>query len=181
MTNTLEERLLRLERQNRWMKRVGGCVLVLLVVTIAAGANSVRTATGYTLTDSRGKVRGYFGLSTDNRPMLQMKDQGGKIRVELGMDSEKMPYLNLTDPRETTRASVRLESGEGGIWPTINIHGRRGEVVAKLGASSNKRDSHGSFYFYDSNGTTRVAFGVGDNPYLVLNDKNGNPMQTLFE
>ena len=179
MANTLEDRLLRLERQNRWMKRVGGCVLLLLLVTIAVGANRKGTNTGYTVTDARGKVRGYFGISQDGLPLIRLMDANTNVRAEIGMDKLSMPYLRMNDLRGRPRATVQLDKGEGGIWPAFNIHGSKGEVVAKLGASSNKAGSYGSFHFYDSNGTTRVAFGMNDNPYLVFYDKNGNEMQTL--
>ena len=112
-------RLERVERENRWMKRLGGfALLVLLSVPLlgqAAPKNIVK-AEKFVLVDKDGKERGVLGMD-DNRPYnmlrgreigphLALFDMDGKKRIELALWPEGSPSLFLMDRNGERRASL---------------------------------------------------------------------------
>jgi hypothetical protein len=83
----VEERLARLERENRRFKLAALLVLVALGAVFVMGVSlgeRVVNADAYTLTGPRGEPRAMLGLAPDE-PMLVMYDPQGNARVWLGV------------------------------------------------------------------------------------------------
>ena len=76
---TLEDRIVRLERQNRWMKRVGGVAVVLAGLFLTLGQSKPPdevSASKFTLVDEKGEGKGAWALH-DGEPVFTMHGKGG--------------------------------------------------------------------------------------------------------
>lgn len=84
-TNTIERRLGKLEKENRWMKR-GGCVVLLGIVSamLMGQARPSRTveADKFVLKDSNGRTRAEMSFWQDD-PLLTFYDIDGKRTLGL--------------------------------------------------------------------------------------------------
>ena len=113
----LEQRLARLERGNRWMKRIGALVLV-----VAAAALLSEMADGKALPD----------LEVES---LALKDKDGKTRAQLAM-VDGTPSLALFDKAGETRVwgnPSRFESGLSHHAVSHALRGNRGHRAAGAG------------------------------------------------
>jgi len=113
MTNehgTIEQRLEKLERQNRRMKLAGVGALVIAAAFLLMGqASGTRTqdevrARSFVLVDAQGKQRATLDMYTD-QPRLALSDTNGKIRVALAI-SQGGPALALVDANGKATASL---------------------------------------------------------------------------
>jgi hypothetical protein len=91
---TTEQRLARLERENRWMRRVATLSVALLAACVLVGqgtdAPSVVKARAFILVDASGKYRAVLGADNENglpSTNLTLFDHEGVKRVELGAGS----------------------------------------------------------------------------------------------
>lgn len=86
-TNSILERLERLERENRRLK-IAGAVLVaflgLATLTGVATQDPVIGAEAFTLVGETGELRGVFAL-VNKEPTLALFDTSGKVRAGLSM------------------------------------------------------------------------------------------------
>ena len=97
----IEERLERLEKQNRRMKLVGGSVLVvaaaLIVMACASPAPKALEGEELIIRDSDGKRRATIGVTEDGS-LLFFDDERGKRRAVLGV-TKAGPILALFDEK----------------------------------------------------------------------------------
>jgi hypothetical protein len=138
--HAITQRLDRLERQNRWLKRLGAIVLVALGAVIAMGqAPAKRTvvADEFVLKDSTGMKRAVLELER-GQPMLTLFDANGKDRTLLGTD-----FISFMDSNNVPRALF----GVG----TMNFLSPSGEQRVSLGEER--------IAFQDSSGVERVSLG----------------------
>jgi hypothetical protein len=104
----LEQRLERLERENRWMRRIGavGVAVVAAVFLIGQGKDKelpdleVRSLK---VKDNAGKVRAVLASDTDGTVYLRLRDKDGKPRAGLTLFADS-PSLDLWDKNCETRA-----------------------------------------------------------------------------
>ena len=174
---TLEERMERLERENRRLK-VGMLAVVAVVaglVCIAATepvAKVVR-AERFEVVDAEGRVRAGLGLPAppaaanlprapyavdalavlDGSPGLTLRDEKGKTRAGLMVSDDGSPSLMLLD--ETGKARAMLVVDHDGVG--IALGGERGKQRALLGVSS---DSGPVLQLRDDKGWVRAALGA---------------------
>jgi hypothetical protein len=119
---TLEQRVERLERENRWLKRAGIVALAVIGAVVLMGQTTGRLvdAEKFILRDWEGRKRAelmtissgaYLGLDGPDgktritlavldEPILTLYGQGegaGAIRVLLGVNDVDSPYLKLLD------------------------------------------------------------------------------------
>lgn len=149
----IEERLSRLERQNKWLRR-----LLLAALAIAAGGALLaagsrvhadspawqRTveAEKFVLRGADGKMHAELSVA-DNVPRLALFDAAGKQRATLVVGSEG-PALTLYDTSGMQRAKLAVDS-EG---PYLGLNSPTGRphvwlTNAKDGPSITLLDSHG--------------------------------------
>jgi hypothetical protein len=85
---TLEERLTKLEAENRWFKRGAtvGLVAVVAVLCMAQARPAPQSveASQFTLRDAQGRERLRIELTRDGSPAINLLDQEGRLRSSLG-------------------------------------------------------------------------------------------------
>ena len=117
---TLEERIVRIERQNRWMKRAGGVgvALVGLFLTLGQGkpqlVHDTLVARSFELVDEKGKSGGVWGFD-EGEALLVMKGKGGDV-CSLGrstlllFDDNKKSEISLSITTDGPVVMIKLNS-----------------------------------------------------------------------
>lgn len=182
-------RLGKLERQNRWLKRVGLAVLLGAAATLLMGQASpkrILTAQEYLLLDSRSEVRARLWMSPAG-PSLVFYDMNGQGRTVVGfLDSGPVPGPNviLNDMNERPRASLHVYPEGTGLMLFDQLTNPRlwlsiGDAQPAGASKSAIPIPEGpTLRFFDGNGTARVAVGQStetNSAALTLQDANGNP------
>ena len=148
---SVEERLEQLERQNKWMRRLGAMGVALVVAVFLMGQGKKEelpdlAVRSLVVKDKAGNPRISFGTFPDGKPHLAVRDTDGKIRLTITLRNDS-PLLLFSGKDGTQRVLLTTEPG---------------------GTSS--------LEFIDPRAKTRAALSsVG----LVLNDKGGNPRAAL--
>ncbi len=150
------ERLERLERQNRWFKRMGGLALIAVSVLILMGQSASK---GHVVEAQRFIVR----------------DAEGLVRAELGL-SDGATVLKLYGQRGTTQA--RLDTGTGG--GQLELRDDSGKAYSGLwagsaGAMVYAHDQDDNEIFLGSLKTGDARSGklrITGKPLIVMMDKN---------
>jgi hypothetical protein len=177
-TSTLQDRVLRLERDNRRLRRLGTFVLVGLGVLlglegalIAVTARRafpgtiapILEARQFTLRDAAGNARAILGVQ-DSSARLIMLDPAGHQRVTLSVLQNGAPGLSFRD--ETGHARLVL-----GLLPdqttTLVFADRQGVTRTVLGLA---QDESSTLVFADHGGTTQAGLGI---------DRDGRPTFTF--
>ena len=154
-------RLERLEHDYRRLYRANRALLIGLAVLVAIGVvtvirSSVRDvveARRFELRDSKGRVRGVFGV-TDGSPQFVLQDDSGAARLRLTVLGDGSPGLALIDATGRTRAAFGLLPDE---TITLAFADRRGTTRAVLGLTAGQG---ASLALADSGGATRAGMGV---------------------
>ena len=173
---TLEQRVAKLERQNRWL-RTGGVVLiagVAFVFLIAqAGERELPDliANSLTLKDIDGNVRGAFGPGPNGSFALSLRDKSDNLRGCFGLGQDGPAGLDLFDRDGRKRVAVEVLSMQEDV-PVLWFIGEDGVVRAALALSGGMP----VLSLHDKDNTTRGAFWVGQDgtPGLDLRDEDGN-------
>jgi len=120
---TTEERLARLERENRWMKLGGGVLLLALVAVLFVGAGQEKDkpkvleevrARKISVVDDAGKMR--VGIAfQDESPVVGIWDRNDKLRISLTVTSDG-PFLILGDEKERARMTFLVDAKGPSIW-----------------------------------------------------------------
>ncbi len=108
---TVEQRLERLERQNRWMKRIGMLVLAVAAAVLLSGQAKGKAwqhleVSSLTLMDKDGMAGASLSLFGTGTPHLLLHDKNGKKRVWLGVNRDGSPALDLYDKNVNKRATL---------------------------------------------------------------------------
>lgn len=135
---TIVQRLDRLERENRLLKRVGIAALstiaavVLMGQALPSSVAKLVEAERFLVRDTAGNPRATLGLLPDGSPSLNLIDKDGNIRMAVGMKPEGSPSLNLYDKTQTNRAVLAtLPDGS----PALVLFNKAGETQALLGSN----------------------------------------------
>src|SRR6267142_1013042 len=106
----LEDRLSRLEQENRRLRMGGGVLLIALASLFLIGQASpqkrVVAAEAFVLIGSQGKPRAELALTSDGRPGLRFYGADGRFVSILELDSADRPRLDFLD--EGSRKGVSL-------------------------------------------------------------------------
>ena len=141
----IEQRVEKLERQNRWMKRMGGLALAVVACVVLIG---------------QGKAKELPDLVAKS---LTIKDAKGKTRAELRIANQGVAFL-LFDEAGVARASLfTLSNGA----PMLNFRDKAGQTMALL---TTVRGGACSLYLTEAN-VLRAKLGVGS---LALHDAKDN-------
>ena len=130
---TIEQRLAKLERQNKWMKRMGGLVLAAVACVVLMGQGKPKelpdlVAKSLTIKDKDGKTR--IKLETEptvGAPSLRLYDGAGKERGTLTV-SALFSTLLFSNKAGEVRMALSVLAG----LPTLFLKDEKGQVRLAL-------------------------------------------------
>jgi hypothetical protein len=162
MTNehgAIEERLEKLERQNRRMKLAGLGAVVIAGAFVLMGQASGPGSDWKTVSGGPPEVRA---------KSFVLVDANGETRARLYMSAPaKGPELDLLDAKGNPRVELAVTSN----GPALQLNDASGNPRAELGAAPNGP----GLILYDANGKLRAELAAAPNgPGLILGDANGN-------
>ena len=125
MSADIDQRLARLERQNRYLQFLfvisflfGASTLAFLLTERRGKAEGVISARGFEVVDGQGRKRATFGLTEKDEPMLALNSSDNDKTALISIRPEGPPFIVLTDVK--TYGSLSLY-GPGGDW-SAGIH-----------------------------------------------------------
>lgn len=128
----LRERLDRLERDNRRLKRVGVVIGVLLMAALGMGqtpGKRVITANEFVLIDGKGEHRMVLAVK-EEQPAFALYDGHGQRRALLTLDKDGRPAFALADANGEARLSLGLRHGGE---PRLSLLDATGHLQLGLG------------------------------------------------
>jgi hypothetical protein len=101
---TLEQRLERLERENRWMRRLGAVAVAVVAAVLLMGQDKAKdlpdlVVRSLTVKDKDGKVRATLATLATGSAYLRFLDKSGKRRAALDVLNDGTPRLRLFDAK----------------------------------------------------------------------------------
>ena len=140
-TCDMQNRLLKLEKQNRRLKQVGAVALLVVTVLLIMGEASQKKtfeADEFILRDNSGNVRARLSMNvpTGAAPgfpaaaQLVLFDEKGKKRVMLDGGST-IPGLSLYDGQERVRATF-VETDAFGVGAVLVLEDEKGHLQSRL-------------------------------------------------
>ena len=171
---TIEQRLRRLERQNRWMKRTGVLALAIVATVVLSGQAKRGLphlkARSLTVVDARGTSR--VVVSDEG---LRVNDRHGNSRVALRTISDDEPGMTFWDKSGKPRFLIRALGNGSTKLDLLNKHGKTRVALSVNKNGEPRLDLRGQ------NGNTQVrieALADGRSELILFNTK-GNPWATL--
>jgi hypothetical protein len=182
------ERLDRLERENRRLRRFGNMTFVGLALVLGAtaavfwysgrfglagGVPENLTAHQFTIRDGHGVARGTWGLAEDGTIRLQLSDLRGTPRVRLSLLADGSSGLSFSDTSDKKLVVLGALPDQS---TSFVMSDRAGVPRAVLGMSSN---GSSNLVFADRDGATKAGLGVdakGQGAF-TLADKGGRMVE----
>ncbi len=165
----LSDRLARVEREHRRLRRLGAAAVVGLAAVVLLGQAAPDTvaqtieAQQFVLRDPSGRIRAVLHVRADGLPQLDFRDAAGTLRVSLGVFGE-MAALRLTDAK-----------GKGGAILRTHQDNRPGLTFM------DGTDTRRMTLFLSHNGSSTLAFSDSRRASrLVLNSIENGPMGLFF-
>ena len=130
--DSLLRRLDRVERENRWLKRIGALALIgasALAVMGQAGSSNVAKvveAEKFVVRDANGGVGAVLGVTTDNNSGLEIRDKNGKAGVTLGMGASGNPAMRLDGKDRKTGIALGVRPDNS---PGLELYDKDGKVI----------------------------------------------------
>jgi hypothetical protein len=123
---SIQDRLEKLESQNRWIKRAGAGALVLAALLVLMAAQEQPAAKNkepekLVLRDGKGNERVWLGMSSEG-PILRFRDDEGKERIWLGLQ-KNTPGLVVYD--EQGKRQATLSTSKSGVNLVFYDEGER--------------------------------------------------------
>ena len=147
---TIEQRLAKLERQNRWMRRVGGLAAAAVACVVLMGQGKAKVlpdleVRSLTVKSKGGKELAFLGADVGWTALLRFTSKDGRHQARLGTTLNGAPHLYVGDNANRAQVSLGLTRGSAG------------------------------FAVRDKNGVNRLVLGVGrdGSVFLKLQDAKG--------
>jgi len=170
----LEQRLERLERQNRLFTRAATVAALAVVAVVVMGQAAPRPSTveaqKFVLKDKSGKIRAVLGEGADNEIGLLVYDGKQRPRAMIAMDDNDMPFVRLLD--DTSKERVVLDAISG-----VRVEGNGPRVV--LGV---QHGNEPALQLIDKDGWTRATLTLTNTntaPILKFLDPRGDTRMWL--
>ena len=127
---TIEQRVEKLEKQNRWMKRVGGLALAAVACVVLMGQGKPKElpdldVRSLAVRDAAGESWATLG-QLKGKSFLSLFDKAGKSRLTLASMADGSPALNLSDNAGETRVLLALLADGS---PVLKMYDAKGNVV----------------------------------------------------
>ncbi|MFQ5804439.1 MAG: hypothetical protein ACE5JQ_16235 [Candidatus Methylomirabilales bacterium] len=140
-TEIVSHRLDRLERENRWWKRIGVVALAALVAVVLMGQATLRKvprvveAEKFVLRDAGGSVRATFSLWENRTAALSFFNYATKKTVSaiLGTRENGVPFLYFYDKAGKNRLDLSVSPNGS---PSLSLLDKEAEIRAALGSTS---------------------------------------------
>lgn len=195
----LEATCLRLERQARRWKLVGGLTLLGGMVLMISGAeqntpSKMIVGEQFVLVDKGGVKRAALYMEDDRNPRLDFLGTNGKCALTLGVDSELTTGFSIFDSQGRTRVGVNFRSNQEaglalfrdgekkiglGLNPdgeaVLGFCGREGRSQLQMRAQVEGTCDLVAFGG-DKSKTFNLHIDGNGTPYLGLFDKDGRPL-----
>jgi hypothetical protein len=195
--DSLEQRIIRLERQCRRWRRAGIVFAVLVGIPVLATLiaflihDETREAQRLVILDKQRRIVMDLGTWSDGTPRLLLAGQSGTPRMELSVGKDEVPGIELLDGDRNTRLSMTVEktgptlklTDKNGVARLVLILAEKGEPSVSLLDGKGKFRAHLSvdadnsvhFGIADSAEQVRLGLGVQKDglPGLGLLDKDG--------
>lgn len=166
-TEMLVQRVDRLERENRLLKRTGVAALAAIAAVMLMGqalpskVTKLVEAEKFLVRDTAGNPRAWLGFLPDGSPGLNLIDKDGNIRMTVGMTPQDTPSLNLYDTAQRNRAVLAtIRDGS----PALVLFNKAGEHQVLLGSEfplGGAQDRPASsLLFFDKHGKIRTSLIV---------------------
>jgi hypothetical protein len=172
-TTELTNRLEKLERENRRIKRFGGAALFvlagLLLVAAAAPGGKPKTikAGAFEVVDAEGKTRARLGMTKSGGVGLRLLNKTGTRRLQAEMESSGA--VGFTCFSAAGRPAVMLMRSSKGI-PSLIYANEKGVPLTIL----NRINNAAYFSMRDENGKNRVGLAARpDHSGVFLNSPDG--------
>lgn len=173
----LEQRVSRLERENRILKVASLAVLVVvgaILATSFTGGGAGEAGIGQfkqidaghiVIRDPDGQMRAWLGVAEGGARLIFF-DQSGQQRMGIGMTKQAEPALGIFDVGENPRVVLGMLEG----WPGFVFRDPQG----KKRVAMYSRDEWTSMFFYDRRETKRAGIGqFGEAAAVNLCDDRG--------
>jgi hypothetical protein len=131
---TTEQRLEKLERQNRWMRRIGAVAVAVAAAVFLIGQGKDEDlpdleVRSLTVKDEEGRGRVFLGSARDGSPLVQLVNKHSRPQVTLRMMLGS-PLLVLSGK---DGASAQLGIGPGNLLPFLSLRDNNRKPRAALG------------------------------------------------
>jgi len=148
------DRLEALERENRWIWRVGIGTVVVAIIFLAEATSLLRPpkiieAQGFVLKDPSGRVRGRLRTITGGFPEFSLIDEDGNDQVKLHATYDNNASLDILD-RGQSRIQLTASSDGSALMRMVDNY-----------------DENRLALFLRNDGTTGQAFENGKRGFLV--------------
>ncbi len=161
---SLARRLSRLERENRWLKRIGvllatGAAAVALMGQTQPTAGTLESQR-FVVKDASGQPRAVLGATADGS-ILELYDKDGERRAAMGIATDGSATLSLATKGE--KGGVWISARPYG-WSNLQVFDRTGTSRLATGVAA---DGAALLVLNDSSGTTRAGLGIAadDRPF----------------
>ncbi len=173
----LDRRLLRLERENRWLKHVGMGVIVvfgflLILATDLVRSRDVVQAQRIEILDDAGHARLSLSLNNSEQPNLTMKDDQGREQIHLGVASDESPSLDF---RTRGRLRLSLNSDHEGA-SNVDLYSTDQALATRLFAIPGQNSGLRLGNWTDS---YMMAFSAQGRPSLTYARPNEPPIEVV--
>jgi hypothetical protein len=191
-----EERLAQVERQLRWLKRLGALAIAVGAVVVLVGQAKEKepehlVVKSLKVVDKDGKVRAAATLSEDGSPSLFLSDKDGKAHVMITVMRNGSPLMAFSGTDGNSGAMLDVN----GSWPTFTLTDQHGEGRFKASVLPNgtailnlsdvsgeggvslraRQDTPGAVGLTDRDGTLRATLSLDTDgsPGIAMHDANG--------
>lgn len=170
--DSMMQRLTRLERQNRWLKRGLGTVFVLLGSLVFMGATTIQDqlqalrelhitqleTERIVLRDNTGMMRGWIGTA-ENGSHIIFYDSNGRQKAGFGVTKAFEPALAFFDPDQNQRLVMGMVDG----WPAMIFRDAANQKRIALHA----QEQGSSLFFFDAREKRRAAMGMYEDAAVI--------------
>ncbi len=154
---TIEQRVAKLERQNRWMKRVGGLMLaaVACVVLVAQGAkpkvHDLVAAKRFVLHDETGKIRAALMIDKVGKETIPVLWMGTDWkRREVALAGGSVPQFTLSHPKLEITHMINPDGTP--LWQWLRIVKKNEEEVPLLMYQVDNQTGLPLLFYFDADG-----------------------------
>jgi hypothetical protein len=188
----LGHRLDELERDNRRLKRYTTTMMIIVALVLGLGAALVFysgkvglpgspqtvSAQQFVLRDSKGTIRGAWGMSDDGSVRIALSDGRGRQRVRLSLLDDGSAGLSFADTADRKLAVLGLLPDH---TTSMVLTDPGGIPRVVLGVQAN---GSSNIVFADQSGSTRAGLGVdtkGLGTFTLADDKGGSAPEELLD